>query len=889
MGDGRANRIRTFFVAGAAAAIALAAPQVRAQDWRESAAHIGASARVLVIGTRPEDEDNDLIAWLSLGRHVETAYLSITRGESGVNLIGAERQAPLAVVRTAELLAERERDGAHQYFTRAYDFGPVRVDSIVEASWPHDSLLKDVVSVIRAFRPHVVISSSDTPNERDASRRLTTRLVAEAYAAAADSVRFPANTTSRLPAWMVSRLFTRMDSAVAARAEEPARMVSVDVGEFDGRAGRSYAEIGAAIRELQRTQPALRAPQIGRRTALLRLDSSRVGEDPSLFGTLDTTLARVAHGIPDTARFQLDTLRAELGALRSAAASESGDALAARLARVAKRTSDVRLALTCNDVSAVPACPGASGDLAAALNAIRERSTRAMLGAAGIVIDGTVERELVAAGDSVPTVVAVYNGGGAPVTVRRLAAAGSRVSSVILRDTSVVVPPDSVRRWTTDVRVLSPTYHWWQINGLVSGTMIHDFRTTTRNPVMAQLIGGEDRISGSRVEATLAIGGVDVPVIVTPLVHRGAGVVRGDARHQLAGVPATSVLLERVAEYERAGEPLDRLFRVYLWSARSTPDSLAVTLRIPAGLVADSLTRTVTLPAFGTRNVFFRIHGTPRAGSDTIAATARSIVSTGDRPRGFAMVDDRAEFRLGIVTHEYPHIPVQQFVRFSAERIEAVDVRVPPRLRVAYVKGVNDVQPPLAQLRVNVQTLDPSLLSVVDLSAFTTVLIGAGAFANDALASGITSLREFMRKGGTVVVLPAGDEIARSGLLPYPVSFDSVPGRIGDAAAEVHATNARSPLLNWPNVITARDFDDWSSDRARSVPAAFDPRYTSVLSMKDPDQPATAATLLVARVGKGTLVYTSLSLDEQLIAVNPGAARLVVNLLAAGMRPADSK
>jgi len=156
--------------------------------------------------------------------------------------------------------------------------------------------------------------------------------------------------------------------------------------------------------------------------------------------------------------------------------------------------------------------------------------------------------------------------------------------------------------------------------------------TTTRNPVMAQLIGGEDRISGSRVEATLAIGGVDVPVIVTPLVHRGAGVVRGDARHQLAGVPATSVLLERVAEYERAGEPLDRLFRVYLWSARSTPDSLAVTLRIPAGLVADSLTRTVTLPAFGTRNVFFRIHGTPRAGSDTIAATARSIVSTGDRP-----------------------------------------------------------------------------------------------------------------------------------------------------------------------------------------------------------------------------------------------------------------
>src|SRR3954470_19283484 len=118
-----------------------------AQAWRAAAGSIGPTTRVLVVGARPDDEDNALIAWLSLGRNVETAYLSLTRGESAVNVAGSERQAGLAVVRTAELLEERKRDGAHQYFTRAYDFGPTPSDSMVNAEWPHDVLLGDVVSV----------------------------------------------------------------------------------------------------------------------------------------------------------------------------------------------------------------------------------------------------------------------------------------------------------------------------------------------------------------------------------------------------------------------------------------------------------------------------------------------------------------------------------------------------------------------------------------------------------------------------------------------------------------------------------------------------------------------------------------------------------------------
>src|SRR5690242_18522957 len=183
-------------------------------QWREEAAAVGTTARVLIIGAHPDDEDNALIAWLSLGRHVETAYLSLTRGENGINIGGREREALLGMVRTAELLAERKRDRARQYFTRAYDFGRAKNDSVVYAAWPRDSLLEDVVTVLRAFRPHVVISLFAGDNtDRYGHHQVAGRLAREAFMLAGDTVRFPAARSSQLGAWSVGSLYQPVDSA----------------------------------------------------------------------------------------------------------------------------------------------------------------------------------------------------------------------------------------------------------------------------------------------------------------------------------------------------------------------------------------------------------------------------------------------------------------------------------------------------------------------------------------------------------------------------------------------------------------------------------------------------------------------------------------------------
>jgi hypothetical protein len=89
-------------------------------------------------------------------------------------------------------------------------------------------------------------------------------------------------------------------------------------------------------------------------------------------------------------------------------------------------------------------------------------------------------------------------------------------------------------------------------------------------------------------------------------------------------------------------------------------------------------------------------------------------------------------------------------------------------------------------------------------------------------------------------------------------------------------------VLLGPNRIGAADFDGWVQERSLYMPRTFDERYRAPLEMHDPGEPERRGALLVAPLGAGTYVYTSLSLFRQLPAGVPGAARLFVNLLAAG-------
>jgi len=238
--------------------------------------------RVLWIAAHPDDEDTNLIAWLARGRNVETAYMSLTRGDGGQNLIGNELGEALGVIRTEELLAARRIDGAHQYFGRAYDFGFSKTADETRKHWPQDSLLRDVIRVMRAFRPHIVITTfSGTPRDGHGQHQISAIVARDAYRLAGDTIRFPGKPWIPLKFYRLAR-FSPQD-----------RTIAINVGEYNPYLGLSYQEIAADSRSQHKSQGQGTLRRKGVVWDYLTREDSRVPapaakEESSIFAGLDT-------------------------------------------------------------------------------------------------------------------------------------------------------------------------------------------------------------------------------------------------------------------------------------------------------------------------------------------------------------------------------------------------------------------------------------------------------------------------------------------------------------------------------------------------------------------------------------------------------------------------
>jgi hypothetical protein len=309
--------------------------------------------------------------------------------------------------------------------------------------------------------------------------------------------------------------------------------------------------------------------------------------------------------------------------------------------------------------------------------------------------------------------------------------------------------------------------------------------------------------------------------------------------------------------------------RVEVTSAWSRADTVNVQLGLPAGLRADSAARRVVLGPFGKASVFFRVRGTVK--QDAYRIFARAINRSGVYQQGFIDV-------------LYDHIDPVRYYQPPELILSAVDVKAPANLQVAYVRGVGDnVQRMLEQLDIGVKAVAPEALPMLDPKAYSTLVIGPRAFeASDAVTATAPFIQEFARRGGTVVV-QYQQNAAQPGILPFPVTLSRPADRVADERAEVTILSPAHRAVTYPNRITAADFTDWAQERGLYMPRTFDERYTALFEMHDPGEPSNYGAVLVAPLGKGTFVYTSLSFFRQLPGGNPGAARLFVNLLSAGL------
>lgn len=742
--------------------------------------------RVLVIAAHPDDEDTQLIAWLQKGDRAETAYLSLTRGDGGQNLIGNELGEQLGVIRTEELLAARRVDGAHQFFTRAYDFGFSKTAEETFAHWPKDSLLNDVVKVVRAFRPHVIVAVfSGTPRDGHGQHQVSAILAKEVFeAAAADTVRFPVSEFGR--GWTPLKFYRFAGFALA----EPT--IRINVGEYNPTLGKSYAEIAGESRSQHKSQG---------------------------FGTVQRK------GVV------IDALRRESTRVNASTPADKEQSIF--------------------DGIEVP--PPAAVEVSQVIRATRN----------ALSLDAFADRQNVALGDSARVTATLYNR--SRETVRFVVGTGTSSTSGFL------VAPDSTYRWTFYVKGREITQPWWLATPRNGDLFSRQVPMATDAMIFAgDLIrtSEDQRGRGNLALAKVLVTASDSDTYLTaPIVYRYVDPVRGEIQRPLTTAPALSVTLDRAVELARANAPLDRFFNVKLRSAVMSKRPVTVTLNLPAGLSADSASRTITLDSAGSRTVTFHVHGRLTPGAHALSAVGKM---------------DGTTYSNGYIPIEYEHITPERIYRPSTVTISAIDAAVPANLKVAYIPGVGDnVEPTLVQLGIPVTIVQPVEIPTVNLSKFTTVVVGPRAYqASRELINNNPYLLNYARNGGTLVVQYGQYEMTQPGMMPYAVTLSRPADRITEEVAPLTILDEKSPAFNYPNKITPADFTGWVQERSLYMPRTFDAQYHPLLSGSDPGEPSNRGAILVTPYGKGLYVYTTLAFFRQLPAGVPGGARLFVNLLS---------
>lgn len=291
--------------------------------WR-SLLELQTTARVLHIAAHPDDEDGPTLTWLARGRGADVTMLSLTRGESGANLVTGDFFDRLGALRTVEFLRAAQYYGAHVTFTRAVDYGYSKNVAETFRQWNRADVLKDVVRVIRITKPHVILSRwSGTPRDGHGNHEAAGILAQEAFTAAAD----PNYKTEDLLPWRAEKLY------IGNRNPLDESTVKVDHGAVDPLLGRSYSQFAREGLRWQRSQGAGAATARPGPSSSLYRRPNFPGKEASFFDGLDTSLSKypelAGHIKAAVEAFRIDDLKRTqphlAAALRAAKALDQSD------------------------------------------------------------------------------------------------------------------------------------------------------------------------------------------------------------------------------------------------------------------------------------------------------------------------------------------------------------------------------------------------------------------------------------------------------------------------------------------------------------------------------------------------------------------------------------
>lgn len=781
---------------------------------------------VLYVAAHPDDENTRLISLFANHYNYRTAYLSMTRGDGGQNLIGTELREGLGLLRTQELIEARAIDGGEQFFTTANDFGFSKHPEETLAIWNKNEILAQIVYRIRAFKPDIIIHRFDhrTPGTTHGHHTSSALLSEQAFHLANDPNAFP-EQLKEVTLWQPKRQFYNTSwwaygSRERFEQADKSSRIAIESNPMDIIMGRSNAEVAALSRSQHKSQGFGSAPELGSQIEYLELINGEPASKNNPFSGIDTSWKRIKGGA------EIEILINQM--LKEFTLSEPAKILPKLISaynkieaieddywRLIKSREVIELiqsilGLRFQFSSNVPVGIGKS-DLEVSLKIVNPSPVSIQLESIQGEIELHVQEDLL---------------------------------------------PNKVWEYATKIKLpTTVTSPYWLLE---KGTL-GNYAVKEKN-----LIGLPETPNPIQTTFVININNSLIPFSV-PLTYRTVDRVDGEIVENFQLLPKfTTQLSEAVIIFPNEHpKKVKAIVQAHNENARGT-----VRLIAPSNWKITPEVQQVELRLAGeTAEFTFEI--TPPQGNHSISISTQ-------------VESEEQHFTYQLQKIEYPHISKQYALSPNETKLAKIDIKTAVD-KIAYIKGAGDkVAESLRTIGLQVTEIEVEDIRLETLLNFPTVVLGIRAFnVHRDLSFKNQILWDFVKQGGTLIVQYNTSRGLDSQIVaPYPLTFSS--DRVTDENAKVTFLEPNHPLLNSPNKITVYDFEGWVQERGLYFANSWDQEFKPLFSMQDSGETAKEGSLLVADYGKGKFIFTGLSFFRELPAGVPGAFRLFANLLSYG-------
>jgi LmbE family N-acetylglucosaminyl deacetylase len=789
-------------------------------------------ASALYVAAHPDDENTRAITWLGNDRLAAAAYLSMTRGDGGQNLIGPELRDQLGLIRTQELLAARRLDGGQQFFTRANDFGYSKNVREAFAIWGKDEILSDVVQVMRQFQPDIILTRFP-PDERAGHGHHTGSavLAMEGFDLAGKSDYKP-EQVKQFGTWQPKRVYLNtgrfFDNSVN---EGTPGVVVVNMGTYNTLLGKSYSEIAAESRSQHKSQG---FGSSGRRgdspEYFLYLKGEKAGKD--LFDGVNTTWTRLPGG--EKVQPLVEQALKEFNA-------EKPYTVVPQLLRIRKQietlTPSVWRARKLTEVNQL------------------------IQDCLGLFAEVTASQPWMSPGELATNSFELVSR--SPVPVKLLSIKSSKLT---MDSTMNLDLPDNKLVLFRSRKTIDPqsgySDPYWLREDHLQGLFL------VPGP---EYIGKPESGPAATVTCTFDVAG-DRLVMDVPLVYKWTDPVKGELSRPFEIVPPVFVNLSQPVFVFPDTQP--KLVSILVKSSSGTAVNGTAKLILPPGWKSDPVSATVSLPKRGeeVKLDFFLFPAAKGQGEFKLGAQVE--------------INGKAYYR-AVQTISYDHIPFQTLLPRAEASLVRVDIKTQGHV-IGYIAGAGDETPAaLRNLGYEVWEMKDEEVTPDNLKKVDAVVLGVRALnTNERIRYFMPELLKYVEAGGTLIAQynTSNDlEIDKDKFAPYPLNISRE--RVTEENSEVRILLPDHPALNYPNKITPEDFNNWVQERGLYFPDKWDPKYDALLSMNDAGEPERRGSLLVAKYGNGYYVYTGLSFFRELPEGVSGAYKLFANLASLGKQP----